>query len=346
MKTMTYGAAALLTLALPVEAAELTISGSGGALAEVMKQMFNDPFQAETGITVHHLATTDRASAIRAMVLAGNTVWDATELNAMEYATASVNGWLEPLDWDRIDPEGMLPENARLPDAAMAATYSNILAIRSDKLPEGKEMTSWADFWDVETFPGPRALQNQPFDNLEFALLADGVAKEDLYTVLATEEGVDRAFDKLDEIKPEVVNWWTSGAQAVQMLFDGEVYFTSAFNDRIVKAQLAGEPIRAVWNGAAAKPSYMAIPKGAANVEAAEDYMRFLLTDPARAAAFATAVPYPFFTKDMYAHLDEAAGRQLPTHPDNLAVQFVSDGLFWGEHYDEINERWQDWVAE
>lgn len=346
MKILQYGAAALMALALPAQAEDLTISGSGGAVAQLMKQVFNDPYQAETGVTVNFLATTDRASAIKAMVLAGNTVWDATELNAIEYATAALNGWLEPLDWDAIDPDGMLPDSAKLENAAIAATYSNVLAVRTDKLPEGKDMTSWADFWDIEAFPGPRSLQNQPFDNLEFALLADGVAKEDIYSVLATEEGVDRAFAKLDEIKPHVVTWWTAGAQAAQMIEDGEVYYTSSFNGRVTSMQTKGGPVKIVWNGSAVKPSYMAIPKGASNVDGALNYMNFMLTSPERAAAFATYAPYPFFTKGMYDLLPVELGEHLPTYPANLEAQFVSDDLYWGANYEELNERWQDWVVE
>lgn len=344
-KLLKLGAAGLF-LAAPVSAEELNVSGSGGAVAQLMKMVFNDPFQAETDVTINHLATTDRASSLKAMVLAGNTVWDVTELNAIEYATASLNGWLDPIDWAKVDPNNMLPDSAKLGDAAIAATYSNILGVRTDKEPEGKEMTSWADFWDVENFPGPRSLQNQPFDNLEFALMADGVAKENLYDVLATPEGIDRAFAKLDEIKPNIVNWWTGGAQAVQMLLDGEVYYTSVFNGRITKASKEGEPIRAVWNGGAVKPSYIAIPKGAKNRARADEYLTYMLTSPERAAAFATHAPYPFFTKGLYDHLDEEAGQHLPTYPANLALQYVSNDLFWGNNYDTLNERWQDWIAE
>lgn len=50
----------------------------------------------------------------------------------------------------------MLPDSAKLDDAGIAATFSTILAVKTDQLPEGKDMTSWADIWDVETFPGAR----------------------------------------------------------------------------------------------------------------------------------------------------------------------------------------------
>jgi putative spermidine/putrescine transport system substrate-binding protein len=344
--TMAAGVAASMLLAAPLAAEEVTISGSGGQVAQLLEAVFNKSFTAETGIRVRALAATNRASALKAMMASGRTVWDATELNAIEYATASLNGWLAPLDWSKIDPNGMLPDSARLKDAAIAATYSNILAVRTDKMPAGKSMSSWADFWDVKTFPGPRSLQNQPFDNLEFALLADGVAKEDLYKILATPEGIDRAFAKLDEIKPHIVTWWKNGAQAVQLLADGEVHFSSSFNGRISKLQKDGKSIAAIWNGGAVKPSYVAIPKRAPNPEAGAKWISHLVTGPKRAATFASMTNYPFFTKGMYDHVDAAKAKMMPTSPENLPQQFVSNDLFWGANYSKLNERWQDWVAE
>ncbi len=346
LKLGLVGAVLGLTAGAPAMAETMVLSSSGGQVAQLMQAVFTVPFTKKTGIKVEYLATTDRASAIKAMILAGNTIWDVTELTAIEYATASLNGWLEPLDWAKIDPNNMLPDSAKLADAGIAATYSDILVIRTDKLPKGKMMTSWADFWDVKDFPGPRSLQNQPYDNLEFALLADGVAKKDLYDVLNSPGGIDRAFAKLDEIKPYIVKWWTTGAAPVQMLTDGEVYYSSSFNGRYPKMIKEGIPVKPIWNGGAIKPSYVAVPKGAPDRAAADKFLTFMLTSPERAAKFASFAPYPFFTKGMYKLLPEAKGRELPTYPANLKQQFVSNDLWWGAHYAKLNERWQDWVLE
>ncbi|MDN2567632.1 ABC transporter substrate-binding protein [Aquibium sp. A9E412] len=325
---------------------ELVFAGSGGGLAQVMDAVFDKPFEEETGIRIKALATTDRASAMRAMMEAGNPIWDVAELTPVDYATASLEGWLEPIDWATVDPDNRLPEQARLDDAGIAATYSTILAQRTDKLPEGLTMTSWADFWDVETFPGPRALQDSVLDNLEFALIADGVAPDAVYEVLASDEGVDRAFAKLDEIKPHIVAWWTSGAQPVQMLSDGEVHFTSAWNGRITQLQAEGVPVEAVWNGGGLKPSYIGVLKGTEHKEQAMRYVSFMLTDPARAAQFAKLVSYPGMVKGLYDHLPEEEGRALPTHPDNVENQFVTDAVFWAKNMDALQERWEEWLLQ
>lgn len=324
----------------------LNYAGSGGGLAQVMKGVFDDPFTAETGIAINALATSDRASALKAMQVAGKTTWDVTELNPIEYATASLSGWLQPLDWAAMDPGNALPDEAKLADAGIMATYSTILAVRTDKLPAGKQMSSWADFWNVEAFPGGRALQNSVIDNLEFALIADGVAPADVYTVLATEEGQDRAFAKLDEIKPHVSAWWTAGAQPVQMLSDGEVAYTTAWNGRITKLAGEGVPVEINWNGGGIKASYVAIVKGSEKVEAGQRFISFMMTSPERSAQFASAVPYPGLVKGLYDHIDPAKGASMPTHPDNIDSQFVTDAVFWGEHLGDLKERWEDWLLE
>jgi putative spermidine/putrescine transport system substrate-binding protein len=167
-----------------------------------------------------------------------------TELNGPEYEQAVNAGYLQPIDWKKVDPDNKMPKIARQEYGLAIASYSTILAVRTDKLPEGKQMKSWKDFWNVKEFPGPRGLQNGAIDNLEFALLADGVAKDKIYDVLRTDAGLGRAFKKLDEIKPYITTWWTAGAQPVQMLANGEVYYTSAWNGRITKLAADGVPAR------------------------------------------------------------------------------------------------------
>lgn len=336
----------LATVGAAAQDVELTYAGSGGGLAQVMDMLFDKPFAEATGIRIKALATTDRVSAMRAMMQAGNPIWDVTELTPIDYATASLEGWLEPIDWSVADPGNLLPQDAKLADAGIAATYSTVIAQRTDKLPEGKQMTDWADFWDVGTFPGPRALQDSVMENLEFALLAEGVDAKEVYSILATEEGVDRAFAKLDEIKPHVVAWWTAGAQPVQMLADGEVAFTTAWNGRITQLKQEGVPVETVWNGGALKPSYVGILKGTKHKKESEQYISFMIGDPQRSAEFAKMVAYPGMVKGLYDHIDPAVGRELPTHPDNIDGQFVVDAVFWAKNLDALQERWQEWLLD
>ena len=136
--------------------------------------------------------------------------------------------------------------------------YSTVMGYRTDVFKEGSGPKSWADFWDVEKFPGPRTMQNGPIDNLEFALLADGVPKDKLYPI-----DVDRAFSKLDQIKKHVAVWWTTGAQSAQLLIDKEAVLGTAWNGRYYGAIKHGAPLVIEWNQGAIKESAFGIPKGA-----------------------------------------------------------------------------------
>ena len=132
-----------------------------------------------------------------------------------------------------------------------------------------------ADFFDTEAYPGKRGMRKNPKVTLEFALIADGVPTDQVYDVLGTEEGVARAFAKLDTIKDDIV-WWEAGAQPPQLLADGEVVFSTAWNGRVFNAKNGeGQPFEMVWDGQIYDLDLWVIPKGSKNKEAALDFVAF-----------------------------------------------------------------------
>ena len=129
-----------------------------------------------------------------------------------------------------------------------AIVYDFVLGYDKDKLKTAPK--SWADFFDTKTFPGKRGLRKGAKPTLEFALIGDGVAPKDVYKMLGTEAGVERAFKKLDTIKNDIV-CWEAGSQPIQLLASGEVAMTSVYNGRIDAANLNDKKnFGIVWNGA------------------------------------------------------------------------------------------------
>jgi hypothetical protein len=55
-------------------------------------------------------------------------------------------------------------------------------------------------------------------------------------------------------------------------------------------------------------------------------------------------VSYPGMLPALYDHLSPEAGRRLPTHPDNLAVQFATDAKYWHANMSALRERWDEWL--
>jgi len=243
--------------------------------------------------------------------------------------------------------EDFLP--GALHDCAVAnIVWSTIFAYDKSKMPNGPK--TMADFFDVKKFPGKRGIRKGPKPNLEFALIADGVPAKDVYKVLATPEGVDRAFAKLSTIKEHVV-WWEAGAQPPQLLADGEVAMTTAYNGRIFNAVAGeGKSFEIVWDGQILDLDLWVIPKGAKNKELALDFLKFS-TSTEQLAAQASYISYGPARKSSgplvgkYHNKDIDMGPQMPTAPENMVNAEQNDFEFWADNQDQLNERFNAWLA-
>lgn len=325
----------------------LSLVWSGGAAGEAEREVYVSAFEEETGMKVDQKASELALLAqLESMVKVGDVHWDVAELAGGKMVIAKRKELLEPLDYSLIDPEGLLPDIAKDDYGVVWGVYSTVLVQNLSKNPEGKKMESWADFWDVDTFPGPRSLRAWPQENLEYALLADGVDKNDIYDILSTDEGVERALNKLDEIKPHIPFWWENGAQSVQALSDGEVYYSTTFNGRVDNLIEEGVPVEIVWNGGAMHLGYMGIPKGSDNIEAAHEYIRMRTMDPELGREYLEYIPYPGYAPGLLDGISEEMSESLPTSPENSDLQFVSDTEFWNDNIDRIQELWNEWMLQ
>ena len=151
------GALGLLASAAQAETT-LTINGYGGAPWEAIENYIHTPYTEETGVKVVN-TTQPNLAQLKAMVESGDMIYEALELDGPQYVTSVKNGWLEKVDYSLADPENKQPDEAKKPYGMVFATYSTIMAYRTDKFPAGQAPENWADFWDVEKFPGPRTMQ-------------------------------------------------------------------------------------------------------------------------------------------------------------------------------------------
>ena len=197
------------------------------------------------------------------MVETGNYKTHIVDAIPAYVATLCDEGMLESLDWEKlgVTPDDMLPGAAH--ECGIGTiSWSTVYAYRSDVFSDDPPKT-WADFWNVEKYPGKRGLwKSEPNATLEFALQADGVPADQVYEVLRSPGGVDRAFAKLDEIKDHVI-WWNSGAEAPQLLADKEVVMTTGWNGRFYNAIVDdGQPFVLVWDGQGMDYDFWVIPAG------------------------------------------------------------------------------------
>ena len=228
--------------------------------------------------------------------------------------------------------------------------YSTTFGYRDDAF-EGGGPTTIADVFDLEKFPGKRALQKEPFGNLEWALIADGVPADQVYDVLSTPEGVDRAFAKLDTVKDSAV-WWTKGAVPTQLLADGEVVMASAYNGRLFSLiEEEGQPVSMMWDWQLFDLDGWVIPAGGKNVDVVKEYVKWA-TDTQRLADQAKFISYgparkssaPLVGKHATLGIDMAP--HMPTDPENAKNTLLFNFEFWADNRGELSERFQAWLAQ
>lgn len=311
------------------------IANSSGGEEEVMRHAYYDDFEASTGIRVVSTSPAE-FGRLRAMVESGNVEWTVTELESEDAYRAAAMGLLEKIDETIVDQSGfsLQEKNEYLFPRSI---YSLVIGYADDAFPDGGPQ-NWTDFWDVERFPGPRAMRNHPTDNLEAALLADGVAPEDLYPL-----DVDRALRKLDEIYPHVAVWWTAGAQPVQMLIDGEVAVSTAWNSRLFNAITNGAPVSMAFGGGILKVASYAIPKGAKDARWGQELFK-VMAKPENQAKYATVFGLSGPDPDHVNFVSDDVAELLPLAPHNAELQVWGDETWWLENGADIVERWNGWM--
>jgi putative spermidine/putrescine transport system substrate-binding protein len=323
----------------PPKPAQIVINDSGGDMQATMRKVFYSEFEKRYGIRVVNTSPVDLGK-LQAMVKTGNVEWTVTEIGGEDAQRAEQSGLLEKLDLSIIDLSKFPKHLQHRQYVFPKSVYSTVMGYRTDVFPEGKRPQTWADFWDVKKFPGPRTMRNAPYDNLEFALLADGVPLDKLYPL-----DVDRAFKKLDQIKKHVAAWWTTGAQSAQLLVDKEAVLGTAWNGRYYSAIKQGAPIAIEWNGGGIKESAFAIPKGAKDAYWGQKFLA-LATDAKLQGKYADIIGYPGLNLDAIKYTDPKVAPFLPTHPDHLPKQFWTDIAWWNEHAAAMQERWQRWMLQ
>lgn len=333
--------AVLSSLAFAVQAETLTVVSFGGLNKDAQDKAFYKPFSTATKATIEPGEYNGEMARIRAMVETGQVGWDVVEVESPELVRGCDEGLFEPLDWNALGNKSDFVQGAVTECGAGIFLWSTVLTYDAQKLKTAPK--SWADFWDTKTFPGKRALRKSAKFTLEIALLADGVKREDIYTVLGTPEGVDRAFKKLDQIKSSI-QWWESGAQPLQWLVSGDVVMTTAYNGRISAAQKEGHDFRIVWDNSLYDLDSWAIVKGSKHKALAEKFIAFA-NKPENQKVFAESIPYGPTNKNTSPLIDASILKDLPTAPDNLAVALQVNTEFWIEHGEELEQRFNAWAA-
>jgi putative spermidine/putrescine transport system substrate-binding protein len=319
------------------EGRTITVTSWGGEYQAAQERAIFEPFQRLTGAIIE-TATTDVVT-LRRQVAAEDTRWDVCDVLFEDVLPLANLGALETLDYNIIQPHGIF-NDVRLDHGVGSSYYSTILAYNTDRWPNELPPSSWADFWDIERYPGTRGLHRSAQTTLEFALLSDGVGVDDLYPL-----DIDRAFARLQEIQPSIVLWWEQGAQPTQMMSTGDLDMTGAWHSRIDRIRAEGATVDIQWNGGALSGDAWVIPKAAPNRDVAMDFINFA-TRPEVTAAFSSIVPFGPVNRNAFDLLPPEVAFRLPSNPEHKERQFTIDFEWWFRHREAIDERFREWFAE
>ena len=341
-------------------ASEMTIVSWGGAYSKSQLNAYHNPYSEMTGVTILNDDSSSTAVAkLRAMNEAGNITWDVVDVEAAPAMQLCDEGLAMVIDPDTMlaaAPDGtpasedfgdMLVSECFIPQIVYSTTFGYRTDLVGDTAP-----TSVCDVFDTAAYPGKRSLFSVPINTMEWALLCDGVAKSDIYDMLETEEGQNQALAKLDTIKDDVI-WVSSGSDTPQLLADGEVIMGATYNGRLFSLiEEQKQPVAMIWDGQVMDLDGWIIPAGLSPERQARalDYIMFA-TDTQRLADQAKWISYgparassaPLVGK--HADLGIEMGPHMPTAPENLSRAFLMNYDFWADYRDDLDAKFQAWLA-
>ena len=359
--TKTLIASAAMVFAAGVASAqEMTIVSWGGAYSKSQLLAYSNPYSEKTGVTIiNDDSSAEAVAKLRAMNEANNITWDVVDVVAADAIRLCDEGLAMEIDADTQlapAPDGT-PASEDFGDLLVSPcfipqiVYSTTFGYRTDLVGDTPP-TKICDVFDLAAYPGKRALEKRPINNMEWALLCDGVAKDKVYEVLATSEGQDRALAKLDTIKDSVI-WWSAGADTPQLLADGEVVMGSTYNGRLFALiEEQKQPVAMLWDAQVFDLDGWIIPAGLSDERKARalDYVYFA-TDTQRLADQAKYISYgparkssaPLVGKHATLGIDMAP--HMPTDPNNAKNTFLYNYEFWADYRDDIDAKFQAWLA-
>ncbi|MFK7993900.1 MAG: extracellular solute-binding protein [Granulosicoccus sp.] len=342
---------------------QMTIVSWGGAYSNSQNEAYHKPYTSMTGTEIINDESANEAVAkLRAMNEAGNVTWDVVDVVASDAIRLCDEGLAMEIDFDAqlaAAPDGtsasedfgdLLVSDCFIPQIV----YSTTFGYRTDvEAWGGKNPEEICAVFDTATFPGKRALEKRPINNMEWALICDGVAKDDVYDTLSTDEGVQQALAKLDTIKDDVI-WWSAGAETPQLLADSEAVIGSTYNGRLFSViEEQKQPVAMLWDAQVFDLDGWIIPTGLSEerTNRALHYVKFA-TDTQRLADQAKYISYgparassaPLVGK--HANLGIEMAPHMPTDPNNAVNTFLYNYEWWADNRDDLDAKFQAWLSQ
>jgi putative spermidine/putrescine transport system substrate-binding protein len=312
----------------------------GGAWKQAISAAFFDPFTKKTGAPVQYQEPYSFAK-LRAMHEAKAQQIDIAGLSGMDVYIAARIKMISPIDWSLVDKSALDPQQLHHENVIGCSSQSMNICYSKKKWPNGEHPNSWADFWNVEKFPGRRALRRDAFWTMEAAAKADGIKDDAFYPL-----DVDRVFRTLDRIKPHIKAWWSDNSLAQQLMEQDEVDLIYMTNGRATQSILDHKaPYEMIWNEAiyAGHAEGWIVPVGSPNPRGGMKALDFI-GRPEYQAVFARLLYYAPQNPKALDLLDPALAKLLPSYRDNEKVAHIVDYRWWADNNARVQRRFEQWL--
>ncbi|MDQ3044581.1 MAG: extracellular solute-binding protein [Chloroflexota bacterium] len=310
----------------------MTVASPGvGDYQDALTSAYFDAFAESTGAVVQQSVFAG-AGSLRGQVESAEVTWDVAIVPTADVLPLSREELLTPIDYNVVDRTVLYDEIA-LQHGVGLAFFSTVIVYPKDSeiVPGG-----WAAFWDLERFGSGRSLRRSPVGTLEFALIAAGVAPEQLYPL-----DIERAFSSLDKIKTATI-FYEDGKQPIEFVASGQVGLASGWNVR-AGLPVTRDVVNLQWNEGMLSADSWIVPRGAPNSDVAMSFINFA-TRAIPSANFSRLQPFGPVNRDAFDLLSPGRAERLPNAPAHRAVQFIEGWNWWADNREAVTERFETWL--
>lgn len=334
------GAASALPDAARAQAAQqLVMVNWGGIANQGFGNFYGKPFaDANPGVTVVQDSTGPSAGRIRSMVESGRVTWDLCDSSATTSYLLGGRGLLNPIDYNVVDRNNVIGPTFALEHGAAPYSFSNVLVYDSSKFQTAP--TGWADFWDLQKFPGTRLLRRDAAGALDVAQLSLGKSPDNLYPL-----DLRACLARVREIRRSLV-FWTSGSESEQFIRTGEAVMGMLWHTRakVLETESNGR-FKFIWNQGILQPGIFVSPKGNPGGALAQKLLASMLDNAAGQVDLLKLMGNGPTNPKAAALVPEEFKKYNPTEPANARVQVPQDGRWWGQNYAQANADYIDMVT-
>ena len=321
----------------------LTVVGWGGSSQEAHRRAYWTSFSQSSGVPLREDSWHGGLGVIRTKVLGGDASWDVVQVETEDLILGCEEGLFERLDWAALGGRQAFISSAVHDCGVGAMLWSYLIGYDGDRL-RGEGPRTWADFFDTRRFPGRRGMRRTPKYALEIALMADGVPPAQVYSVLRTPAGVDRAFRKLDRLKPSII-WWSSISQVPDLLGSGEVAMSVTSPGRLIVAnRTENRNFRVSWDGNIYAVDFWVILSNSPRKAEAAQLLRYM-TRPENQVRLPQFIPTGLTSRRASEIVEPRLRLDTPSDPKNMTNALELDANFWVEYGDQLTQRFNAWLS-